>query len=172
MHLTLREICYLALLAGTIGLFQKLKRRFWIFTLATLPGTFCHELCHLCIGGLLNGQPAHFTIWPRRGERSWTMGSVSFSHVRWYNAFFMGMAPLLLLPAAYWLLAWRLGEHPAFAWREGLWLYLLANLVHASLPSWQDCRVAFRSPVGWVLLGAGVVFGAYRCRSPRPTVSL
>lgn len=172
MHLTLRELCYLALLVGTLWLFQQLKRRFWLFALATFPGTFCHELCHLCVGGLLNGKPTRFTLLPRRGDRSWTMGSVSFAHVRWYNAFFLGTAPLLLLPAAYGILAWRLKGHPSLGWGEGGWLYLAANLVQASLPSWQDLRIAARSPVGWLLLGAAVLLGWTRCRTTQPATGL
>ena len=172
MHLSVREFCYVALLVGMLGLFHSLKGRFWLFALATLPGTFCHELCHLCVGGLLNGKPRHFTLLPKRGERTWTMGSVSFAHVRWYNAFFLGAAPLLLLPAAYGILSWRLQGSPSFTWREGLWLYLLANLVHACLPSWQDIRIAARSPIGWLLLGAAAALGWVRCRRARPDASL
>lgn len=168
----LRTLIYLALLVGTLLLFQRLRRLFLLFSFAVLPGTFCHELCHLCVGGLLNGQPAAFTILPKREGHGYVMGSVAFAHVRWYNAFFLGMAPLLLLPAAYGLLAWRLRGHPAVNWGEGLWLYLIANLVYASLPSWQDLRIAARSPIGWLLLAAAATYGWFRFRTANPPVSL
>lgn len=169
MGLSLRELTYLAVLVAVLSLFQRLKRMFWVFSLAVLPGTFCHELCHLSVGGLLNGQPTRFSVLPRREGRSWVMGSVTFAHVRWYNAFFLGAAPLLLLPAAYGILAWRLGGHPAVGWNEAFWLYLTANLVYASLPSWQDLRIAARSPVGWLLLGAAAAWGWVRFREARPS---
>jgi hypothetical protein len=94
------------------------------------------------------------------------MGSVTFARVRWYNAFFLGLAPLLLLPLAYALLAWRLKGQPAMGWEEALWLYLIANLVYAALPSWLDLKVAARSPVGWLLLAAAAAYGWHRFRTP------
>ena len=160
-----RELLYLAILVATLLVFQRLKRLFLLFSLAVLPGTLCHELCHLCVGGLLGGQPTRFTVLPKREGRVWVMGSVTFAQVRWYNAFFLGLAPLLLLPLAYGLLVWRLKGHPALGWPEGLWLYLIANLVYAALPSWQDLQVAARSPIGWLLLAAGLAYGWHRFRA-------
>jgi hypothetical protein len=161
MHLPGHGLIYLALLVGTLLLFQRLKRAFWLFALLILPGTLCHELCHLCIGGLLYGKPTRFSLLPKREGTAFVMGSVAFAHVRWYNAFFLGMAPVLLLPAALGLLLWRLKGHPAFSWSEAAWLYLIANLVYASLPSWQDLRVAARSPIGWLLLAGATAYGWY-----------
>lgn len=162
----LRAVIYVAILVGALLAFQRLKGAFLLFSLVILPGTFFHELCHLCIGSLLNGQPGHFTLLPRREDQTWVMGSVSFAHVRWYNAFFLGMAPLMLLPAAYGLLVWRIAGHPSFTWREGLWLYLIANLVYAALPSWQDLRIAARSPIGWLLLACAAAYGWFRFTKP------
>ena len=162
-----RELIYLALLVGTLLLFQRLKRLFLLFALAVLPGTFCHELCHLCVGWLLGGKPANFTLLPKREGHAYVLGSVAFAQIRWYNAFFLGMAPLLMLPLAYALLTWRLKNHPVLNWGEGFAFYLIANLIYASLPSWQDFRIAARSPVGWLLLVAAVVFAWYHFQSPR-----
>lgn len=159
MNPSLRELIYLAILVGILLLFQRLKRLFLLFSLAVLPGTFCHELCHLCVGGLLNGKPVNFTLLPKRERHAYVMGSVTFAQIRWYNAFFLGMAPLLLLPVAYGILAWRMKAHPSISWNEGLWLYLIANLVYASLPSWQDLRIAARSPIGWLLLVVAATYG-------------
>lgn len=153
-------------------LFQRLRGIFWLFSIVILPGTFFHELCHLCVGGVFGGKPRNFTILPRREGRAYVMGSVTFAQVRWYNAFFMGMAPLLLLPAAYGLLSWRLQGGPTPGWVEVLWLYLIANLVYASLPSWQDLRVAARSPIGWLLLASAAGYGWYRYQAAKPFADL
>jgi len=167
-----RELLYLAILVGMLLVFQRLKRLFLVFSLAVLPGTLCHELCHLCVGGLLGGQPTNVTVLPKREGRTWVMGAVTFAHVRWYNAFFLGLAPLLLLPLAYGLLAWRLKAQAAMTWGEALWLYLIANLIYAALPSWQDLKVAARSPVGWLLLAAAAAYGWYRFRmEPGPAAA-
>lgn len=150
---------FLGGLVVALGLLHWSRRYFWIFSVLVLPGTFVHETCHLLLGLLLNGKPARFDLLPRREGRGWAMGSVSFSHLTWYNAFFIGMAPLLMLPAAYGLVRWRLGGQPVFGWQEALAIYVIANLVYASLPSWQDCKLAARSPVGWLLLAGGMAWG-------------
>lgn len=168
MDLSFRGLAYLAMLVGMLLVFQRLKGSFLLFSLLVLPGTFCHELCHLCVGTLLKARPTRFTLLPKREGHGYVMGSVAFASVRWYNAFFLGMAPLLLLPLAYGLLTWRLDGHAAITWREGLILYLIANLLYAALPSWQDCRIAARSPVGWLLLAAAGAFGWHRAHASRP----
>ncbi len=168
MDLSFRGLVYLAMLVGMLLVFQRLKGSFLLFSLLVLPGTFCHELCHLCVGTPLRGRPTRFRVLPKREGHGYVLGSVAFANVRWYNAFFLGMAPLLLLPLAYGLLAWRLNGDPVITWREGLILYLIANLIYAALPSWQDCRIAARSPVGWLLLAAAAAFGWHRAHAPKP----
>ncbi|MDR3672176.1 MAG: hypothetical protein P4L36_15110 [Holophaga sp.] len=159
---------FLAALVAMLALLHGSRRHFWLFSILVLPGTFAHEGCHLLLGLLLGGRPAGFNLLPRREGRGWEMGSVSFSHITWYNAFFIGMAPLLLLPAAYGLARWRLGGGPVLDWPEVLAIYVIANLAYAALPSWQDCRIAARSPIGWLLLAGGIAWGwhSYR-KSPR-----
>lgn len=160
------QLLFLAALVVMLLLLRWSRRFFWIFSLLLLPGTFAHECCHLLLGLALNAQPAGFTLLPRRTERNWELGSVSFAHLTWYNAFFVGMAPLLLLPAAYGLVRWRFALQPAFGWPEALAVYLIANLVYAGLPSWQDCRVAARSPIGWVLLAGAAAYGWHLWQAP------
>ena len=65
------------------------------------PGTVVHELLHWIVGFLLNAQPVSMSLWPRRiSDRQWALGSVSFRNVRWYNAIFVGLAPLLAIVMA------------------------------------------------------------------------
>ena len=164
---------FLAAVVAMLAVFRWSRRFFWVFSVLVLPGTFAHETCHLAVGALLGGRPAGFNLLPRRTLQGWEMGSASFSHLTWYNAFFVGMAPLLLLPAAYALLQWRLAQQPVLGWQEALASYLIANLVYAALPSWQDLRIAARSPVGWLLLAAGLAWAwyAWRSRSPEPAAT-
>jgi len=70
--------------------------------------------------------------------------------VRWYNGLVIGLAPLLLLPVAAALLLWRSRTGADLALTELPWLYLIACLAYASLPSWQDLRVAAAS--SWLLI--------------------
>jgi hypothetical protein len=149
-------LAYLAALAAGLWLLRQARRSFWLVFLLALPGTLAHELCHWILGRMLNGQPVRFTVLPRREGGSFVLGTVSFANLRWYNAFFVGMAPLLLLPAAYVLFRWRLAAHPALRWSEALTAFLISNLIFGAVPSWQDLRVAARSPVGWCLLAGGI----------------
>jgi len=162
-----REWLFVGGLVAALALFHWIRRAFWLFSVLVLPGTLAHETCHLLLGLLLNGQPARFNLWPRRDGNGWIMGSVSFGNLRWYNAFFIGMAPLLLLPLAWGLMTWRLGLGVAWRWQEGLAVYLIANLVYAALPSWVDVKAAAKSPVGWLLLAGGLAWG-YRTLQPPP----
>ena len=164
--LSLVALAYLAGMAAVLWVLNKAKRSFWLCSLLALPGTLCHEACHWVAGKLLNGQPVHFTVIPRREGRGFVLGSVGFKNLRWYNAFFIGLAPLILLPLAYGLLLWRLGAKPVLGWSEAAMVFLLANLVFAALPSWQDLRIAAKSPVGWLLLAGALAWGWHRWVKP------
>lgn len=165
-----REWIYIGLIVAVLFGLHGIRRVFWVFSLLVLPGTFAHEALHYVSGILLNGGPVGFNLLPRREGTGWAMGSVSFNHIRWYNAFFIGMAPLLLLPAAYAMVVWRLRGVPVFGWREALALYVIANLIYAALPSWQDVRIAARSPIGWLLLAAGLGWGWHVLQVGAPPV--
>jgi hypothetical protein len=156
-------------LVGTVAMLwamNQAKRFFWLFSLLVFPGTLCHELCHWLVGTLLRGRPVRFTVVPRREGRGWALGSVAFGNLRWYNAFLIGMAPLLLLLAAYGLFLWRLGAHPVLSWSEAGVVFLLANLLFGAVPSWQDLRIAARSPIGWLLLAGVLAYAWTRLAKP------
>lgn len=155
-------LLYLGAMAAALWLLYQARRSFWLFSLLALPGTICHEACHWLVGKLLNGRPCGFTVIPRREGRGFVLGSVALQNLRWYNAFFIGLAPLLLGPLAYLLLRWRLGGQPHLGWLEAGLVFLLANLVFAAIPSGQDVRAAARSPVGWLLLGGLLTWGWLR----------
>jgi len=160
------QLAYLAGFAAMLWLLNQARRSFWLFSLLVLPGTFCHELCHWILGHLLGGRPTHFTILPKREGRGWVLGSVGLGNLRWHNAFFIGLAPLLLLPLAYGLLLWRLGGTSRFGWAEAGMIFLLANLVFGAIPSKQDLKIAARSPIGWLLLAAALAWGWWRLTRP------
>ena len=161
-------LAYLGATAAVLWLLNKARRSFWLVSLLAFPGTLCHELCHWLVGILMGGQPVHFTVWPRREGRGFVLGSVGFANLRWYNCLFIGLAPLLLLPLAWVLFLWRLAGHPRLGWPEAGMVFLLANLVFAATPSWQDLRIAARTPLGWLLLAAGLVWLWQRSGAPRP----
>ena len=156
---------YLCAVVVMLWLMNKARSSFWLLPVLALPGTFCHEVCHWVLGKVMNGQPVHFTVIPRREGRGYVLGSVSFVNLRWYNAFFVGMAPLLMLPMAYALFLWRLGAKPSLGWPEAVMVFLLANLVFGSVPSWPDLCIAAKSPIGWLLLAGGLVWVGWNLHS-------
>ncbi len=162
MGLTRPVAIYLGAIVLALWVIRQMRGSPWLLSLLVLPGTICHELSHLLVGLLLNGQPHGFSVWPRRVGRSFVLGSVALGNPRWYNVFFIGLAPLLLLPLAYLGLHWRLVRHPVFDAWEAAAVFLIANLVFASIPSWQDLRIAARSPIGWGLLMGGVAWATLR----------
>ena len=148
----------LGLLVAVLWLFQKAKRFLWPFALLVLVGTLCHEACHWVAGLVLNGRPVAFSVQPRREQGQIHLGEVRLQNLRWYNAFFIGMAPLAMLPAACWLFQWLLSQPLPLGPLLLLGLFLVANLAYGAIPSWTDCHVAAKSPVGWLLLAAGCVW--------------
>lgn len=123
-----------------------------LYFVTTFPVTLAHELMHLLLGFITLGRPCGFRVWPRRSAGGYVLGSVSCRNVRWYNGLFIGLAPVLMLPLALALLAWRLRAQPQANAAEAAWAYAVACLMYASLPSWQDLRVVLAS--SWLLIAA------------------
>ena len=144
------------------ALLRGVRDSMWRIALLALPGTFAHELTHLIVGLLLLARPQGFSVWPRPGARSWTLGSVSFRSIGLLNGAFVALAPLLLVPIAWLCLIhfllplWTQGQ-----W--GWWLlagYLTANALFASLPSFQDIRLGAPSLLLYAAIG-GLGWWAY-----------
>jgi len=148
---------YLAAVLGLM-LLLALSRRFGlVFFAAAFPATLAHELSHLLFGVLANGRPSGIRLWPRRSARGYVLGSVTCNNVRWYNGWLIGLAPLALLPFAVLLLRWRVHSTPVVALAELVWVYGIASLTLAALPSWQDLRIALASSGLLLALAAAAV---------------
>lgn len=122
----------------------------WPYTLVSLPGTIAHELLHYFAAKLLFASPTFPSLIPKRVPGGWVLGSVAF-RATLLNRIPVALAPLLLLPAAIWILTkWM----PTVTGPD----YLLAgwgagNLLQACMPSGQDWKIALPAlVVGAVLL--------------------
>ncbi len=105
-----------ALLALGCALLFALRRWPYGYAVAMLPGTLAHELLHYAAGALTGARPVSLALLPRRQQDgSWTLGSVGFTRLRWWNSVPVGLAPLALLPAGGW------------AWLESVSLPLLSS---------------------------------------------
>jgi len=81
------------------------KSEFLVFFVYFL-GVFLHELSHYFVAKITFGKPTNFTVLPKKmehidGSCSWTFGSVISRNVNYFNAFFIGLSPLVLLLIAY-----------------------------------------------------------------------
>lgn len=141
---------YLGALLAVVLLLALSRRLLRVFFVLAFPATLAHELTHLVFGWLSNGRPAGLSLLPRRSGRGYVLGCVTCNNVRWYNGLLIGLAPLALLPFAILLFRWRSQSLTAFDLTEAGWVYGIACLTLAALPSWQDLKVALAS--SWLLL--------------------
>lgn len=163
-----RVVPSLALVIAVYVLLRSVRHSLWRVALLALPGTVAHELTHLIVGVLLRAKPHGFSVWPRRGDNSSTLGSVSFQSIGLLNGAWVALAPLLLLPVA-WLCLDRI-LLPLWAARQwGWWLlagYLTATALFAALPSLQDIKVGGRSLLLYAAIAA-ILYWAYAYALPR-----
>ena len=124
-----------------------------LYFFATFPGVLLHELAHFLVASVLNGRPGPIRLFPRKADDgSWELGSVTFYPSCW-NAGFVALAPLYVLPALGWV------AYPYLAggnFQDNLaGGYLLACLVRGTVPSSADWTIAFTWPLGTALLLIG-----------------
>jgi len=153
-----RDLLAVVALLGLLLLSCRLGALFFV---AAFPATLAHELMHLFVGLLTFGQPSGLRLIPARRASGYALGSVTCHNVRWYNGLFIGLAPLLLLPLALVLLLWRAHTGATLDVIELGWSYTIACLVYASLPSWQDLRIAVAS--SWLILALLLAAAAVYC---------
>jgi hypothetical protein len=134
-------------------LFFILKRFTYIYfyLLLLLPGTFMHEILHYLVSLLTLGRPISFSVWPKKVNDYYVLGSVTSQNVRWYNAALISLAPLLLYPTAWYLLLLLPNYSNLY---YGPLLYLIATLVNAGTPSRTDWLVALKH--SWFIIVIGI----------------
>jgi hypothetical protein len=150
---------YLVAVTAIAAVLHWLRRMPRFFSLLSLPGTIGHEVLHFLVGTVTLARPIQASLLPRfHRDGSTTLGYVMFANIRWYNALFVGFAPLLALPAALWLVWYRAGQVPPWSWPELAWGYVAANLAYSCMPSRADVDIVLSKPLGlaaWLSLAAG-----------------
>ena len=129
--------------------------------LINMPGTILHETMHFLVGLILNAKPRNFTIFPRRVENGYVMGSVGFTNITFYNAVPSSMAPLLLLPIGFYLNRYFLPSmNPTFT-NYILYVLMQTIIIENAMPSSSDFKVAkmyFFGVVMYIAIGVGLIF--------------
>jgi hypothetical protein len=149
-------------LSGVILLlyiFSMFKDRVYLFALITLPATFMHELMHFIISLITGGMPRGFSIFPKKSEEGYTLGYVESYNVTWYNGAFIGLAPLILLPIAYFFFKYQIVTETTISILV-LKLYFLGTLIEGSMPSITDLELAIKKSLAfiWLLLIGFVIY--------------
>lgn len=127
----------------------------WIYALVALPGTALHEFSHYVVALFLGGAPAFPSLLPTRTGKGWQLGHVRFraGHAR---AMFVGLAPLLLAPLAWW---WATALLAPASWpMYALHAWVVAALLQACLPSRADWKLALPALVVLVPVAAVVAW--------------
>ena len=147
---------YLAVVIAMAVLLHHLRGKPRFFSLLCLPGTIGHELLHFLVGTLTLARPVRVSLLPKfHRDGSATLGFVVFSNIRWYNALWVGFAPLLALPAVLWLVYSRSAQIPPLSWRELAWIYVAASLTVSCLPSKADIDIVSSERGGLFFYAAG-----------------
>lgn len=116
-----------------------------VFFLLTVAGTLCHELAHYGVGLLTGARPTALSVMPRRIGRTWHLGSVTLTRVRWYNAAPAALAPLLIIVLPFLVAAWRTTPGWTFQSLDVPIAFALAPQFLSFWPSAVDWRIALRS---------------------------
>ena len=127
--------------------------------LINMPGTILHETMHFIVGLLLNAKPCNFTLFPRRNENGYVMGSVGFTNITFYNAIPASMAPLMLLPIGFYLNRYFLPNMAPTFTNYVLYVLLQTIIIENALPSSADFKVArmyFLGIIMYTAIGVGL----------------
>jgi hypothetical protein len=130
----------------------------YLYAAVALFGVVLHEATHAICGFIFTARPVKVSLIPTKNlDGGWTLGSVTCTNLRWYNAFPVAMAPLLLFLApigSYYLIKNMEVDYLLI----GSVLILNMIITHTALPSRQDFRVAFGQPFGSFLWMAGLAY--------------
>lgn len=146
------------IIATMVACFSAFRYSLLLFSVLAWPGTLAHGAAHWLVALVLNGKPVGFSVFPKRQGGMWQLGHVSVQNLRWYNQAPIALAPLVLIPAAYYAYPY-IGLMPRWSWMHWSALYLMSSILFAAIPSWPDWKVAFKSPLFLLALAMAAAVG-------------
>ena len=124
---------------------EKSKRSMLYAWLVYFVGTFLHELSHFALSLIFNGKPIWFSVFPKMlkdssGNKSYLLGHVKSSNIKWYNVFFVSMSPFLLF-----FIAFYVYEHFFYYFTVSTisilaYIYLIVIISFSAIPSSVDFK--------------------------------
>lgn len=148
-------------LLAFVAIAKWLSRYIFIYMLFVLPGTAAHELAHWSVAVVTNGKPQFPSFFLKRTRDGLMLGQVVFKNPRWYNAAFIALAPLLLLPVVAWLYIHEIGRMSLLHASHWISLYLIIAAGFSAWPSALDVKVAWRYSAPLLLITAASVLAAW-----------
>ena len=136
--------------AAVVGkLKESAKRNIYAAWAVYLVGTFFHEVSHFLVSLITYGKPSWISLVPTKkvdqksGAVSYTLGYVKSSNMRWWNAFFISMAPLLLIPLSFWVYKHFFDYFALGLWSLVGYIFVIVSLLFSSIPSGADFKNVF-----------------------------
>lgn len=123
-------------------------------------GTFAHELAHFIVGVITFGFPYKFSVIPHKNKEGsgYVMGHVKCFNMRWYNIFWISMAPLLLIPMSYVVFKHFFEYFNPTMMNFAIWIFLIVSLLFSSIPSGVDFKNIARGNLVLNLFGGVIIF--------------
>ena len=118
------------------------KSSIWKAWIVFFVGTFFHELAHFIVSLITFGKPSSFNVFPSKDKETnmITLGYVTSRNMRWYNAFFISMAPLLLIPLSYYVYTTFFTYFEFNIYTMFIQIFLIVTLLFSSIPSGTDFK--------------------------------
>lgn len=132
----------------------------FLTALVNIPGTFLHETAHFTVGLLLNARPTSFSLFPVKQGDTYITGSVGFRNLHFYNALPSAMAPLLLLPVAYFFDKYFFDHEHVTVIGYIVYVLLQTIIIENALPSSADFKIGFGNLLGvafYALIFLGII---------------
>lgn len=142
---------YLIVISAIIGkVKESSKQSMFTVWIAYLFGTFFHEVAHFMLSLITFGKPTWFSILPSKsvdatGKIGYTLGYVKSENVRWFNVFFIAMAPFCLIPLSFYVYQYFFLVFNESIYTYILYVFIIVSLLFSSIPSSVDFSILFRN---------------------------
>jgi len=156
----MEKVIIISSIVVILFIFKHIKTNFVLYSIFTFPATFIHEVSHLLMSLILNGQPISFKVFPKRIEKKdmvyYELGSVTSTNITWYNSLFIGLSPFLLWIGSYFLYISINGD--LFTLMNIGKIILIALLLEGGFPSIPDYKIAFSKSFVYVGIILAIIY--------------
>ncbi|MDX4028356.1 hypothetical protein [Aliarcobacter skirrowii] len=140
------QVYFLIVTAAIIGkIKESSKQNIFTVWIVYLFGTFFHELSHYVAALITNGKPKMASLFPKKVNDSYVLGYVQTHNLKWYNVFFIALAPFTLLILSFYVYLHFFDYVEESLLSYLVYIFMIISLVFSSLPSKTDFSLVFSS---------------------------